>query len=76
MPGRSSSINARGAAVRARDLGAERGVKGFERGGEKRQAANRIVHAPLGEARKHAISATTLLNKATHTPTKFTVKKA
>jgi hypothetical protein len=81
MPGRSSSVLARGNATLAREVGERRGVKGFEAppkigdvGGPMRQAANKIVHAPVGQARDEVAAAKKLLDKATHTPTKYTSK--
>ncbi len=81
MPGRSDSVSARGMAARAREQGLQRGVPGFEAGGEgkpggaKRQAANAIVHEDLGKARGKVNEAKRLLNQAANTPDRYTHKK-
>jgi hypothetical protein len=50
----SSNVLARGYAANARDIGLSKHIKGFEIGGKLRKLANTIVHAPVGQAHKHA----------------------
>lgn len=58
--GSQQSVAARGMAAAAREQGNANGAAGFERGGANRQAANHIVHAPVGEARNHVNTAAQL----------------
>jgi len=62
--GTGKSAQARGFAALARDTGYQNNVSGFQRGGEYRQQANAIVHAPLGEARNHLGAAQQLHHRA------------
>lgn len=62
--GTGKSAQARGYAALARDTGYQNNVSGFQRGGEQRQQANAIVHAPIGEARNHLGTAHQLHNQA------------
>jgi len=58
------SVEARGFAARARDVGYANNAPGFQKGGENRVAANQIVHAPIGEARNHHGTAQDLHGRA------------
>jgi hypothetical protein len=60
----TSSEAARGKAASARELGYQNKVDGFQKGGEHRQAANKIVHAPAGTAGQHKAAAKELKKKA------------
>lgn len=62
--GSQRSDAARGMAAGAREHGKANGVPGFEKGGANRQAANRIVHAPPGQARNHVAAAAQLRHEA------------
>lgn len=70
MSGTQKSVEARGFAARARDVGVANNVAGFEKGtrthagGPDRVAANHIVHAPIGEARNHLGTAQDLHGRA------------
>jgi hypothetical protein len=62
--GFQKSVEARGLAAHARDAGMANNAPGFQRGGENRQQANAIVHAPVGDARNHVGTARDLNQRA------------